>query len=138
MHSLKFIEWKWPGAAFDAYYDTDISAYVVTRWEHPSSAPTPVELLQAKQDYLNSKDYAKDQFSYTLAMEELNRKFWNRMAVLAPIVGLIDLWMRWKNFTALKIKCLEWAADPSMGFEQQDFDLLNSVMKQQNIDLMQW
>lgn len=112
---------------------------VITSWNVPGiTQPTPVQIEQITKDYLNSKDYAKDIFSYTKCMEDLNVAFWNRMSVLAPIVGLIDLWMRWKNFGALKTKCLEWTADPDFNFEQQDFDLLNDVMKMQNIDLMQW
>ena len=88
--------------------------------------------------YLASKEYAQDIFDYKKCMEDLNVAFWDRMTVLAPIVGLITLWLQWKNFTAIKDKGLSWVADSSMAFEQQDFDLLNTVLKIQNIDLLDW
>lgn len=109
----------------------------ITSWSVPGvQQPTQEQIEQIVKDYLNSQQYAKDGFSYELCMEDLNRTFWTRMTQLAPVVGLIDLWTRWKNFSALKIKGLQWIEDGTL--TQADFDTMNSVYKKQGIDLMLW
>jgi len=112
---------------------------VIVEWNVPGlPKPTDEQLLQMSKDYHNSKEYYRDNFSYEKCMEDLNMAFWNRMSALAPVVGLVDLWLRWKNFTALKIKSAEWIKDPKLDFTLNDFKTLNAVMQKQNIDLNKW
>ena len=88
------IIWKYGSFTYQLRLRED-NRYEAVVWSHPSvPKPDVTALNQIITDYINSKDYAQAKFVYETAMEELNRQFWNRMNVLAPVVGLVDLWVR--------------------------------------------
>lgn len=95
-------------------------------------------LADASPSYFTSKEFAKDNFSYDRAMEDLNTAFWDEMsnAQVLQVTSLIDLWCRWKNFTAVQMMGRQWVASGVL--TEHHYDMLSGVFMNQGISLTDW